>query len=52
VTDVTYLGDRTRLTATLPDDTTVTLHADGIDGYRIGESIPLSIDEQRVHILE
>ncbi|PGF16310.1 sulfate ABC transporter ATP-binding protein [Natrinema sp. CBA1119] len=52
VTGATYLGDRTRLTATLPDDTTVTLHTDGIDGYRIGESIPLSIDEQRVHILE
>ncbi|ELY79988.1 ABC transporter ATP-binding protein [Natrinema gari] len=52
VTDVTYLGDRTQLAATLPDDTTVTLHADGIDGYRVGDSIPLSIDEQRVHVLE
>ncbi|AGB30299.1 ABC transporter-related protein [Natrinema pellirubrum DSM 15624] len=52
LTDVTYLGDRTRLTATLPDDTTVTLHAHGIDGYRVGDSVGLSIDEQRVHVLE
>ncbi|RZH68449.1 ABC transporter ATP-binding protein [Natrinema altunense] len=52
VTNVTYLGDRTQLTATLPDDTTVTLHADGSDSYRVGDSIPLSIDADRVHILE
>ncbi|WP_135821539.1 ABC transporter ATP-binding protein [Halostella litorea] len=52
VTDVTYLGDRTRLVAALPDGTTVTLHADGIDGYRVGESVSLSIDDRRVHVIE
>ncbi|WP_226480749.1 ABC transporter ATP-binding protein [Natrinema amylolyticum] len=52
VADVTYLGDRTHLSATLPDETTVTLYADGIDGYRAGDAVSLSIDEDRVHVLE
>nr|WP_277410167.1 ABC transporter ATP-binding protein [Natrinema longum] len=52
VADVTYLGERTHLSATLPDETTVTLHADGLDGYRIGDTVSLSIDEDRVHVLE
>ncbi|MGQ3411497.1 ABC transporter ATP-binding protein [Natrinema sp. LN54] len=52
VADVTYLGERTHLSATLPDETTVTLHADGLDGYRTGDAVSLSIDEDRVHVLE
>ncbi|PCR92809.1 ABC transporter ATP-binding protein [Natrinema ejinorense] len=52
VADATYLGDRTHLSATLPDETTVTLRADGIDDYRAGDSLALSIDEDRVHVLE
>ncbi|WP_049921868.1 ABC transporter ATP-binding protein [Halopiger djelfimassiliensis] len=51
VVDVTYLGDRTQLEATLSDGTSVTLRGDG-DAHRVGDSISLSIDDERVHVLE
>ncbi|SFS91541.1 ABC transporter ATP-binding protein [Halostagnicola kamekurae] len=51
VTNVTYLGDRTQLTATVPDGTPVTLYADGAEQYQLGETISLSIDDSRVQIL-
>lgn len=52
VTSATYLGDRTQLTATLPDETTVALHADAAETYRTGETVSLSIDDTSVHVLE
>ncbi|WP_049927913.1 ABC transporter ATP-binding protein [Halopiger goleimassiliensis] len=52
VTGVTYLGDRTQLTAALAGGTEVTLRVDGIDDYRTGERLSLSIDAERIHVLE
>lgn len=51
VTNVTYLGDRTQLTASLPDGTKVTLHADGMETFQPGKTISLSIDDTRVHVI-